>query len=159
MWNSSTALRLRDLIKAAFLGVFWTIASLFFGMAPVFVRFLLSVFSTKRQMMSIEDMLRDGLLIGLLLALLGAVCIDWIFLPSHKIETFSQKLFFIVFPLLAIFFLGVSFAALFMANDAGELNVSQAKLFCSWMSLVCVVYCVIAKFFFFLPPQRTVSHE
>src|SRR4051812_47286031 len=88
----------RAIFKAGFLGILWTVASIFLGMVPALVRLVISFFSTHRQMMSFEEMLREGLLIGLLLALVGGVCIDWIFAPQNKIETFSQKLFFVVFP-------------------------------------------------------------
>ncbi len=106
-------------------------------------------------MMGVEEMLREGLLIGLLLALVGAVGIDWLFSPVHKVETFSQKLFFVVFPWLTTFLLGVAYTGLFYAIDTNSLNVPTAELFCKWAFLICVVYCMIAKFFLFLPRPKS----
>lgn len=104
--------------------------------------------------MSMEDMLREGLLIGLLLALMGAVCIDWLFAPRLKVANLGEKLFFVVFPFTLISVLMVSSAILLMVTP-DELNIPKIETCGKWVYVICISYCLIVKFFHFLPEEST----
>jgi hypothetical protein len=140
--------------KAGGKGLLWTFMVFIAGMLPAIIRLLLSTFATNHTPPTMEEMLKEGLLIGVLLALVGSVGIDWLFSQTQKVETLGQKLFFVVFLGFLIVVLAVANAALYVALLSNSLRTATAEFFCKGALLICALYCVVAKSFYFAAEKR-----